>query len=242
MAATPTGDLWFQLFIVQRKLAEQMVRRAEVAGYSTLMVTTDVGVNGNRERDLRKNIGLSMRYRPRLICDGVTRPRWSLGFMLNVMPRVGKFVTTDSPDVEMQTAAMSRQMDSSFSWDEFNWLHKLWPRKLLVKGVIRPDDAGRCVADGADGVILSDHGGKPAILDPLGADSLEMQEIHDECPPISRELDVGRLNANEIAMTATKSIPGYAAVHQFPTHGPSTRDGVDGPQHGYGGNRIRIPL
>src|ERR1700724_1961176 len=55
---------------------------------------------------------------------------------------------------------MSRQMDASVSWDDFNWLRKLSPRKLLVKGIMRPDDAERCVAAGADGVILSNHGGR----------------------------------------------------------------------------------
>jgi (S)-mandelate dehydrogenase len=53
---------------------------------------------------------------------------------------------------------MHRQMDASFSWDDLNELRKLWPRKLLVKGIMRPDDAERCVAAGADGVILSNHG------------------------------------------------------------------------------------
>jgi (S)-mandelate dehydrogenase len=120
-----------------------MVRRAEAAGYSPLLLTTDVAVNGNRERDLRNNFGLPMRYTPRLIYDGVTHPRWSLGFMLNGMPQFGNFVTADSSDVEMQAALMHRQMDASFSWDDFNWLRKLWPRKLLVKGIIRPDDAER---------------------------------------------------------------------------------------------------
>jgi (S)-mandelate dehydrogenase len=62
VAAASKGDLWFQLYIVQRKLAEQMVRRAEAAGYSTLMLTTDVGMNGNRERDLRNNFGLPTLY------------------------------------------------------------------------------------------------------------------------------------------------------------------------------------
>jgi (S)-mandelate dehydrogenase len=160
VAAASKGDLWFQLYIVQRKLAEQMVRRAEAAGYSILVLTTDVGVNGNRERDLRNNFGLPMRYTPGLIYDGVTHPRWSLGFMRNGMPQFGNFVTADSSDVEMQAALMHRQMDASFSWDDFNWLRKLWPRKLLVKGIMRPDDAERCIAAGADGVILSNHGGR----------------------------------------------------------------------------------
>ena len=169
VAAASKGDLWFQLYIVQRKLAEQMVRRAEAAGYSTLVLTTDVGVNGNRERDLRNNFGLPMRYTPRLIYDGVTHPRWSLGFMLNGMPQFGNFVSADSSNVEMQATLMHRQMDASFSWDDFNWLRKLWPRKLLVKGIMRPDDAERCIAAGADGVILSNHGGRQldAAVSPL---------------------------------------------------------------------------
>ena len=75
------------------------------------------------------------------------------------MPQLGNFVTADSSDVEMQAAVMSRQMGASFTW----------PRKLLVKGIIRPDDAERCVAAGADGVILSNHGGRQfdAAVSPL---------------------------------------------------------------------------
>jgi (S)-mandelate dehydrogenase len=169
VAAASKGDLWFQLYIVQRRLAEQMVGRAEAAGYSTLVLTTDVGVNGNRERDLRNNFGLPVRYTPGLIYDGVTHPRWSLGFMLNGMPQLGNFVTADSSDVEMQATVMHRQMDASFSWDDFKSLRKLWPRKLFVKGIMRPDDAEHCVAAGADGVILSNHGGRQldAAVSPL---------------------------------------------------------------------------
>ena len=160
VVAASKSNLWLQFYIVQRKLAEQVVRRAEAAGYSTLVLTTDVGVNGNRERDLRNNFGLPMRYTPGLIYDGVTHPRWSLGFMLSGMPQLGNFVTADSSDVETQAAVMSRQMDASFSWNDFNRLRKLWPRKLLVKGILRPDDAERCIEAGADGVILSNHGGR----------------------------------------------------------------------------------
>jgi (S)-mandelate dehydrogenase len=169
VAAASKGDLWFQLYIVQRKLAEQMVRRADAAGYSTIVLTTDVGVNGNRERDLRNNFGLPMRYTPRLIYDGVTHPRWSLGFMLDGMPQFGNFVTADSSNVEVQATVMHRQMDASFSWDDFNWLRKLWRRTLLVKGIMRPDDAERCIDAGADGVILSNHGGRQldAAVSPL---------------------------------------------------------------------------
>ncbi|MGP0092147.1 MAG: alpha-hydroxy-acid oxidizing protein [Xanthobacteraceae bacterium] len=78
-------------------------------------------------------------------------------------------MTAGSSDVEVQAAVMSRQMDASFSWDNFNWLRKLRWRKLLVKGIMRPDDAERCVATGADGVSLSNHGGRQldAAVSPL---------------------------------------------------------------------------
>src|SRR5260370_34240352 len=69
----------------------------------------------------------------------------------------------------MQAAVLHRQMDARFSWDDWNWLRKLWPRKLLGRGILRPDDAERCVAAGADGVILSNHGGRQldAAISPL---------------------------------------------------------------------------
>jgi (S)-mandelate dehydrogenase len=68
----------------------------------------------------------------------------------------------DSSNVEVQATVMHRQMDAIFSWDDFNWLRKLWPRKLLVKGIMRPDDAERCIDAGADGVILSNQWRSPA--------------------------------------------------------------------------------
>jgi (S)-mandelate dehydrogenase len=80
--------------------------------------------------------------------------------MLNGMPQLGNFATADSSDIEIQAAVISRQMDASFSWGDFGWLRELWPRKLLVKGILRPEDADRCIAAGADGVILSNHGGR----------------------------------------------------------------------------------
>jgi (S)-mandelate dehydrogenase len=89
--------------------------------------------------------------------------------MLNGMPQLANFVTADSSDVEMQATVMHRQMDASFSWNDFDLLRKLWRRTLLVKGVMRPDDAERCIAAGADGVILSNHGGRQldAAVSPL---------------------------------------------------------------------------
>ncbi|MCI3208686.1 MULTISPECIES: alpha-hydroxy-acid oxidizing protein [Pandoraea] len=160
VARAAGGDLWFQLYVVHRRLAERMVKRALDAGYSTLVLTTDVGVNGKRERDLRNGFGVPVRYTPRTLLDGVRHPRWSVDLLRHGVPQLANFVSSDANDPELQAALMSRQMDASFSWDDLARLRDLWPHRLLVKGLSRVDDAQRCEAMGIDGVILSNHGGR----------------------------------------------------------------------------------
>jgi (S)-mandelate dehydrogenase len=76
------------------------------------------------------------------------------------MPQLANFVSSQTSSLEMQAALMSRQMDASFDWRALRWLRDLWPHKLLVKGLLSAEDAQRCIAEGADGVILSNHGGR----------------------------------------------------------------------------------
>lgn len=160
VARASTGDKWFQLYIVQRDLAQHMVERAWAAGYSRLVLTTDVRVNGYRERDLRNGFGLPLRLTPGLVMDGVLHPRWSIDFLRTGMPQLANFEEQSRPSAASQAAVMNRQMDASFAWKDLAWLRKLWPGDLLIKGVISGDDAARCIEEGADGVILSNHGGR----------------------------------------------------------------------------------
>ena len=154
------GDRWFQLYILHSDHADEMVARALAADYSTLVITTDVGVNGYRERDLRNRFGLPVRYTLRTLFDGATHPRWSLDLLRHGMPALANFVSADAANVEVQAALMSRQMDASFDWEALARLRDRWPRTLLVKGLLNPQDAKRAVELGADGVILSNHGGR----------------------------------------------------------------------------------
>ncbi|CAM3597509.1 (S)-mandelate dehydrogenase [Pseudomonas reidholzensis] len=154
------GDLWFQLYVIHREIAQAMVLKALHAGYTTLVLTTDVAVNGYRERDLRNRFKMPMNYTPRVMLDGCLHPRWSLDLLRHGMPQLANFVSSQASSLEMQAALMSRQMDASFDWQALRWLRDLWPHKLLVKGLLNADDAQRCIAEGADGVILSNHGGR----------------------------------------------------------------------------------
>lgn len=154
------GELWFQLYIVHRTLAESLVRRAASAGCTALVLTVDVPVNGLRERDRRNGFRLPMRYSPALLLDGLRHPRWSWQYLRHGMPRLAHFDGIEAEDPAIRAALLSRRMDASFAWADLAWLRDLWPHRLLVKGLLHPGDVARCAAHGVDGVILSNHGGR----------------------------------------------------------------------------------
>nr|WP_275199381.1 alpha-hydroxy-acid oxidizing protein [Bradyrhizobium sp. CSA207] len=154
------GDKWFQLYVFSKTLSQQLVERAKGAGYSTLILTADLGVDGLRERDIRNGFKLPLSYSPSLLVDGVTHPRWALDFAMHGMPKVANFAKKDTSDTASQAGRMRRGIDTTFNWSDLRWLRSIWPHQLLVKGILRADDAVRCIAEGADGVILSNHGGR----------------------------------------------------------------------------------
>ncbi|WP_367253252.1 alpha-hydroxy-acid oxidizing protein [Pseudomonas sp. stari2] len=169
------GDLWFQLYVVHPSLADQLVSRALAAGYKTLVLTTDVAVNGKRERDLRSGFGLPFKYTPKVMLDGALHPRWSLSLLAGGIPQMANFANQDADNVELQAALLSRKMDASFDWASLERLRAMWPHRLIVKGILHPEDATRCMALGADGVVLSNHGGRQ--LDSSCSPMLSLQEI-----------------------------------------------------------------
>jgi (S)-mandelate dehydrogenase len=154
------GDLWFQLYVVQRALAKALTKRALTAGYKTLVLTVDVAVNGKRERDMRNGFAIPFRYSPRTVLDGALHPDWLLRQLRHGLPELANFAGTGSTDVNAQAALMNRQMDASFAWDDLKALRDSWPHRLLVKGLLHAQDAERCVQLGVDGVVISNHGAR----------------------------------------------------------------------------------
>jgi len=157
------GRLWFQLYVLRnRAFRDQLVARAAAAGYEALLVTVDLPVGGKRERDLRN--GFSPPFRPnwRNSGDVWRKPAWLLDLALKGMPRMQNLegmldTSTKATDV---AASIGRELDAGFDWAQLQALRDAWPRKLLVKGVERPDDAGRIAALGCDGIVVSNHGGR----------------------------------------------------------------------------------
>lgn len=227
VAKAATGEIWFQLYVVHRKLAELLVKRALNAGYTTLILTTDVGVNGKRERDLRNGFGMPMKYSAKTIIDGVLHPRWSLDLVKHGMPQLANFASQDVQGTELQAALMSRQMDASFAWKDLAWLRDLWPHKLLIKGISRPADARRCIELGADGVILSNHGGRQ--LDSAIAPVEVLQETA-KCVAEPVFIDSGIRRGSDVvkavALGASAVLLGRATLYGLATAGEAGVEAV----------------
>ena len=182
VAAAATGARpWFQLYLWRdRGRVRELLARVREAGFAALALTADVPVSGRRERDLRNGFTIPPRLGPSTIAQGLAKPRWSRGFL-----RAGG-LSVGGGGVKGAVAFASRvnaQMDPTLTWETLEWLRGEWPRSLLVKGVLHPDDARRAVAAGADGILVSNHGGRqldaaissiaalPAIADAVGDDA-----------------------------------------------------------------------
>ncbi|WP_298960673.1 alpha-hydroxy-acid oxidizing protein [uncultured Methylobacterium sp.] len=166
------GDLWFQLYVLGRSLAEALTKRALAAGYKTLVLTVDVPINGKRERDMRNGFAIPFRYSPRAVIDGALHPAWLMGQLRHGLPQLANFAVRGADDVNAQAALMKRQMDASYAWDDLKALRDSWPHTLIVKGLLRPEEAVRCVEFGVDAVVISNHGARqiedaPSPLDVL---------------------------------------------------------------------------
>ena len=156
------GRLWVQTYIFrQRDVTHRMIARARAAGFEALIVTVDLPVGGNRERDGRNHFSIPFRLTPRNALDFARHPEWVLRTLRHGMPRMGN-LTDFVPDADAAKAVSSvgRNYDASFGWDDLAGLRDRWDGKFVVKGVAHPEDAARLAGMGVDAIVASNHGGR----------------------------------------------------------------------------------
>lgn len=186
VAHAAPGPKWFQLYLWRdRGIVRELIRRAEAAGYLALVLTVDVPRAGSRERDMRNGFGIPPRVTLRSLKEGLRRPRWSANFFTR--PRA-TIANARRPECGRRDAVslanyIERQFDPGLSWDDLSWIRDAWAGPLVVKGIIRPEDARQAVAIGADAVVVSNHGGRqldhapssiralPAVVAAVGPDA-----------------------------------------------------------------------
>jgi len=167
LAEVAQGRLWFQVYLWrQRELSYELVKRARAAGFETLVVTVDFALGVLREYNLRN--GFSMPYRPtlRTIRDIVLRPRWMTSVLFRYLITSGMPHNVNFPASHRKSVSTELRAET-LAWDDIKRLRDIWPGTLVVKGIMRPDDAQLAVDAGAEGIIVSNHGGRN--MDSAGA-------------------------------------------------------------------------
>jgi L-lactate dehydrogenase (cytochrome) len=157
-AAGPNARKWFQLYLWRdRAPAKDLVERAAAAGFDTLMLTLDTKVAGARLRDVRNGLAIPPQLTLRTFLDGAMHPRWWFDF---VTTEPLKFANLAGASDGTPGVLIDRVFDPAITLADLEWLRGVWPGKLVAKGVQSVADAKTVVAAGADGVLLSNHGGR----------------------------------------------------------------------------------
>lgn len=173
IAAVNTGPKWFQVYVWKdRGLVTEMLTRAKAAGFGAIILTVDVPVAGNRERDGANDFTIPPKVTWRTATQALAAPGYLLDLMTTPEIRPANFahIRIDGGLIGFINA----QFDRTVTWDDARWLREAWDGKLAIKGIATPEDAQRCVGIGADAVWVSNHGGRqldtaPATIDTLPA-------------------------------------------------------------------------
>lgn len=163
--AEQSRTLFFQVYQMGgRAAAERALARARRLGFKGIFVTIDTPVSGNREQDPRNGMKALMgrKLLPKLpyVPEVLAHPRWLIPFLLDGgVPAMPNVVGEDgrplpAPDVERALAG------ANICWEDLSWVRKAWDGPIVVKGIMRPDDARRALDEGADGIVVSNHGGR----------------------------------------------------------------------------------
>jgi L-lactate dehydrogenase (cytochrome) len=157
---------WFQLYVMRdRSYAEELMARAQAVGSPVLVLTIDLAVVGARHRDTRNAVVGSPSALSKLLrgLDLAAHPRWIREVAIGGKPLTFGNLENAVPEARSPAAFrdwVDGQFDPSVTWDDIAWVRENWNGRLLVKGILDPDDARRAVDVGVDGVVVSNHGGR----------------------------------------------------------------------------------
>lgn len=161
------APFWFQLYMIKdRGYCKELLQRAHDAGCPVLLFTVDLPVVGLRYRDIRNRLagnGAPVMARPPKILEFLSHPRWFYDVVLRGRPLAFGNLMGAMPGIRKLAQArqwVDSRLDASLTWKDLEWVRANWPGKLVLKGVLDPDDASEAAKRGADGIVVSNHAGR----------------------------------------------------------------------------------
>jgi L-lactate dehydrogenase (cytochrome) len=176
------GMGWFQLYPPRDlSLRTDLLERAARSGFTALVVTADVPTASRRERQRKARVRVPPVIGPRLVVQAALHPAWTVGILRHGMPRFrGLERYLDDATMQKTAGFVGANLGGTLSFDYLSEVRAEWDGPLVVKGILDPDDAQRCVDVGADAIQVSNHGGRqldgsagaidalPAVVDRVG--------------------------------------------------------------------------
>jgi L-lactate dehydrogenase (cytochrome) len=163
VADATTKPFWFQLYVMRdRDFNDRLIARAKAAGCSALVLTLDLQILAQRNKDIKNGLSAPPRMTLANVVDIAGKPRWWLG-MLATKRRTFRNIVGHAPGVKDTRALASwtsEQFDPTLNWDDVKRIKGQWGGKLIVKGILDPEDADLAAKSGADALIVSNHGGR----------------------------------------------------------------------------------
>ncbi|HUI22553.1 MAG TPA: alpha-hydroxy acid oxidase [Methylocella sp.] len=163
VAANTTKPFWFQLYVMRnRGFVEHLIARAKQAQCSALMVTLDLPLAAQRHKGLRRGLSAPPKLMIGNLIDMAMKPKWCLEMLRTRRRNFGNLAghVNGIDDMTSLLAWIEQQFDPRFNWSDIAWIRRLWDKKLVLKGIMDAEDARRAIDNGADAIVVSNHGGR----------------------------------------------------------------------------------
>ena len=201
LAKNVSREFWFQLYVMKdRKLTNDLMARAKAVGCNTLVLTVDLQVLGIRYKDVKNGLSTPPKLTIKTLLDLALKPKWAFQIAKTKNKTFGnlKPYITNVSNLNSLSSWINEQFDESLSWDDIKKFRDLWPGKLIIKGIMAPEDAELATSMGADALIISNHGGRQ--LDGCASSVSALIEIknHLSSKQISLLFDGGIRNGKDV--------------------------------------------
>lgn len=229
VAAAVDKPFWFQLYVMKdRGFVKALIERAIAAKCSALVLTVDLQVIGQRHADIKNGMTVPPQWTLGKVFDFATKPGWVSGVLRGKRRTFGNLaghLKVDS-DITSLGVWIASQFDQSLNWKDVEWIRSIWPGKLIIKGILDIADAREAVKTGAEGMVVSNHGGRQLDGAPSSISVLP-EIVQDVGSQIEIIFDGGIRSGQDVmralALGAKSCMIGRAYVHGL---GAGGQDGV----------------